>query len=69
MKRIPGEKLTEQNNRKISHFWKEKKKSGERGQKYFKQECQTVSANAKRQVANLRGKLGFKKRNNTVGHI
>lgn len=31
MKRIPGEKLTEQNNRKISHFWKEKKKVGSRG--------------------------------------
>lgn len=28
MKRIPGEKWTEQNNRKISHFWKEKKKWG-----------------------------------------
>ena len=24
-KRIPGGKLTEKNNRKISHFWKEKK--------------------------------------------
>lgn len=63
MKRIPGEKLTEQNNRKISHFWKgKKKKGGERGKKYFKQECRTGSACAKRQTgANLGVKLGLKK--------
>lgn len=43
-----GEKLTEQNNRKISHFWK-KKKGGEWGQKYFKQESRSGSA-IKRQI-------------------
>lgn len=62
MKRISGEKLTEQNNRKISHFCKGKKKGGERGKKYFKQECRTGSACAKRQIqANLGVKLGLKK--------
>lgn len=51
MKRIPGEKLTEQNNRKISHFWKKKeKKRGEQGKKYFKQEYRPGSANVKRQI-------------------
>lgn len=28
MKRIPGEKVTEENNRKISHFWKREKRWG-----------------------------------------
>lgn len=65
MKRIPGEKWTEQNNRKISHFWKEKK-SGERGKKYFKQEGGTGSTSGNKQEL-IRGRNWALKKGDDTG--
>lgn len=57
-----GEKLTEQNNRKISHFWKEKKKGGEWGKKYFKQESRSGSAIKKDRYELIRSETGLLKK-------
>lgn len=56
-----GEKLTEQNNRKISHFWKEKKKVGG-GKKYFKQESRSGSAIEKDRYELIRSENGLLKK-------
>lgn len=56
-----GEKLTEQNNRKISHFWK-KKKGGEWGKKYFKQESRSGSAIKKDRYELIKSETGLLKK-------